>query len=728
MTSGRLESLALRSMRAMQALIGTLVVGAATNALFGSPAAPILAALQSDWFLPLASRELPLLALWAWLELRERDACARAEFDLFKRAEDLEPADLGFERVRPGAARDLARRPYHDAYVPRRASPVNGEELRDTRPIYTEDDLLSVLHRGGSLVLIGEPTAGKSRTLFELTRRMSGWTVVRPTATGGLSDAAWRLLDGRRMVLLLDDLNHLAAASFDLRSFREKLARRAARHCVAAACRGGSELHSVRNATASSLRRFWEDLEVQLELLAPTAQERHELAAQLRGEADYDAEAFPTLGSICMEDALRFMAERFLSLEGNERDVLRAIQLLMVAGVIPLTHKRVRRVAEALGGRNVAHLGDVLDRLAREAFLKTPALDPVVPEPAYFRPTASVVTYFPGRTHRADLAALEGLLAADEDLEGLHSLGCALHAEFHDHAAALRCFRAVAAGATDSLGAWARMNEGILLDQMAMTAEAISTYERLVAQFGDQADFTVKQVVAKTLLAHGNALVELLRPSEAIALYDEVVSRFGGAPELALREQVARAMFSKGLAFQTQGCLEDAIVAYENLVARFEGSTEPSLREPVARAMLNHGTAHARLGRNSDASSTFAGLVDAFGEDPELDIREKVAHAQLNHGMTLAGLLGSPRRGIEVLERLIERLGEPREASLRIVLARALLERGEICREMGDHAREVESSERVVALFGAAPEAELQEMVLGAKQRLDRSSSGSGAS
>ena len=112
---------------------------------------------------------------------------------------------------------------------------------RDDQNVFDDEDrLVHDLSQGRGFVLLGQPLDGKTRTLYEVVRQLTGYHVVRPiTDRPTPPDEAFALLQRQRVILLLEDLNSYAFRVSDLREFAGKLSRYAATWTVAATCRDG---------------------------------------------------------------------------------------------------------------------------------------------------------------------------------------------------------------------------------------------------------------------------------------------------------------------------------------------------------------------------------------------------------------------------------------------------------------------------------------------------------
>jgi hypothetical protein len=121
------------------------------------------------------------VALVAWRHQdREKLEAKRSAFLVFKAAQELQPEDLRFQRVEPGARLKPGFRPFHDKYIERlavsRVDPgrigVAGEAPK-SQTTWTERALVEELRAGRGVLLIGKPIEGKTRTMFEMVRALT---------------------------------------------------------------------------------------------------------------------------------------------------------------------------------------------------------------------------------------------------------------------------------------------------------------------------------------------------------------------------------------------------------------------------------------------------------------------------------------------------------------------------------------------------------------------------
>jgi len=422
-------------------------------------------------------------------EDEDRKSDLAKQFDFLKPCTQLLPQDLGFDIVAWDTSRDQLRRPFDAVYIPRRAVEADSPGAPNRSRKYVEDELVSFLRDGKGLVLLGQPTEGKTRTLYEIVRRLTDHLVVRPGKEFPTDDA-FALAQGRRVVMLVDDLNeHANPGSIDLRAFRTKLLDQCETLVVATTCRGGSELGVVAKNVDGSLARFYEDIPVKLRLVPVTADEKARLARDV-GVAwkPEDSNLFPTPGFITMKKAFDAQRTKFIAF-GRDRPelqaILRALKLLVSGGVLPVTHQRLGGVLRDVLRCELASLGPSLSILTTEHFLRPPPQqDPCQTEPAYL---LFAVDYqaASGGDARDDFPALQATLRASADAEGLFYLGNTLYgsASSGRHAEAIAAYDQALQFSPDFPEAL--NNKGNALSKLGRYAEAIDAYDRAIERRPD---------------------------------------------------------------------------------------------------------------------------------------------------------------------------------------------------------------------------------------------------
>ena len=304
-------------------------------------------------------------------------------------------------------------------------------------------------------------------------------------------------------------------------------------------------------------------------LLPQSSEEKARVAAGA-GKTDWDpgrADEYPTPGTIVMEDALRYMRGRFRDLPGEQQDLLRALQLLALGGVLPLTHQRIEAALSGVFGRAVSHLGDALAALGERAFIRPPyRQDPVVTDPAYL--TDPVLPSLDRATLVDQLTVLGEALKGPADAPGLALLGYSFAVTLDENAHALVALDASLALRPDDPATL--NNRGAALGKLDRTAEALAAYDASLALRHDD---------PATLTNRGAALGELDRTAEALAALDA---------SLALRPDDPTALHNRGVALAKLDRTAEALAAFDASLA---------LRPDDPTTLHSRGLALANLGR-----------------------------------------------------------------------------------------------------------------------------------
>lgn len=594
------------------------------------------------------------IAGWRWREQRKSQAVGTSrqaildaqrhreellgQFSICKRVEDFDPEDLGFERLTPGFASDIRRRPFFAIYLPRQIVPFEEVGFDVPRVAYPESKLRQDLEAGGDFVLLGPPTMGKSRTLFEIVSGLEDWMVVSPKLDSATpsSDVFDELFSGKKVVLVLDDLNDFADAIVDLGTFcGPNGLGKAQAFSVAATCRDGAELGAVKNAQGRTLRRFFDQIQLKLSFLPQTPEEKSRLAASA-GRAEWEpatADDYPTPGTIVMEDALVFMRQRYETLPGERRDTLRAIKLLTEAGVLPLHHERIAMTLKSVFRRSEFHLGDCLTGLADDGFLRRPGdQDPVLPESAYLEDV--VVRYADDRSVQEDFPALQDSLKVQEDAEGLALLGLTYGMTLANPAKALAAF---------DIALEIRSDDARFLINRAASLDAMGYHSEALLDIGAALRLDPENPIA--LLNQGAALGALGHHDEAVASLDAAIALSPNHPDILINRASALSSvgrFNKGLedantalklspdhpvALNVRGGILAQLGKYPEALADIDASLR--LRPNDPKANYNRALALQQLERYQDA-------LDAF--DASLAVNPAQFLAYFNRGLVLSSL------------------------------------------------------------------------------------------
>lgn len=697
--------------RALQFAAGVVLVGLLINLvsddlgawLRGHPVRLTMAAAISITLILLA---------WHVTRLAGRERL-QGEFDLYTTSEALEPEDVGFKTAVPGDAVSQPRRPYYATYIVRTAVPYADRHRDEPDVVYREDELVAMLVRGESLLLVGVPTEGKTRTLYELVKRTSGCVVVRPKRERSPSDEALALLAGKRVICLLDDINSYAGTPVDLHDFRRRIADCAASCVVAGATRDGPELDAVQLRT-TPLHQLYESIRQKLWLRRASDRDKQALSQAVRAGGNHAA---TTLGSICMSGAYDLMAARFDAFPDGVKDCHRAIQLLAAGGVEPFTHERIGEVVARVFQRSLgpAPLRDHLATMAAQGFLfSAPEVDPVRPEMAYVAGPAARRFYFADRVVDVDVPQLADALFALGDGSGLLDIATTFYLSGDKRAALTHNSLVEQLSEQHDVDARVRAhalyNSGVVLNELDRAEESIATYDALIARYGHALDAALLEPVSRAVFAKGATLSELGRSEEAIAAYDELIASKGHVTEAASRKSVAIALVIKGIAFGQLGRSEDAIAAYDVLIAREGQALETALREQVGKALINKGVMLGGLGRPEDEIAVYDELIARESNAPETTLRKLVARALVNKGIAL-DQLGNADDAIAAYDLLITRDHEAPETELRELVASALVSKSETLGRLGRFEHAIAVYDELIVRDGQALDAALCERV-----------------
>jgi tetratricopeptide (TPR) repeat protein len=499
---------------------------------------------------------------------------ARASFALLKGATEIRPEDFGFQVLKSGEQAGSRRRPFYPTYISRTAS------TKDSNKTYDEEGLVDQLKASKGFVLLSSPLSGKSRTLYEVAKRMQGYKLLSPMKSREVPEDRTfsMLLKGRQVILLLEDLNDYISSGTPLQEIASKLDRCGAQWTVASTCGDGPEMAVIKAAEGTALGRFYrEAIPLKLEFRPLTAEQKGELARSIGEEWDpRESDWHPTPGSITMEEPMTAMHQRFEhALTPEQQDTLRGLQLLASGGVQPFTHRRLRAVLEEhnLFERSGLHLQDCLNALAEQAFIRRPApQDPVYPEPAYLLDS---VTYTEGKTPRDDFTKLREVLAELRDHEGLVRLGVVFGFN-SDPGQALACFDLAITQKPEDPVAW--FNKGVSWVVMERYDEALESYDEALSRGYDNVE---------TWHNKGLTLSQLGRHQEAIEAYDRAST---------LQPDFSEAWHGKGVALIDLDRYEEALAALDQAL---------KLEPDHAEAWSNRGAALGELGRYQEALEAY---------------------------------------------------------------------------------------------------------------------------
>lgn len=621
-----------------------------------------------------------MLTWWAHRASQRR--ALENEFGLFKLSDQLCPEDLNFKTAKVGEyVVSGDRRPHYPTYIPRVAVP-HAQRLLDRQDIqFSERDLAAALAEGESVLLIGMPTEGKTRTLFEVVRSLSGFVVVRPRSESRPSESALALIANRNVICLFDDINAYASSPTQLIDFYRSVASRAARCAIAGACRNGPELDAVTSNRGSSLFQVYEVIRHRLALRAPTDDERSLLKTEMKDLGDAQA---TTLGSICLRGTYDLMWTRFDGLSDSTKEVHQAMQLLATANVEPLTHQRVRHTVAAVFGRSLeaAEVRDALGQLAANDFLlSSRSADPIVGEAAYLQGPESAKFYKEGTTPPTDdLEMLIEPLRALGDENALAQVAWTL-GEMERPESAVLCYRT-------------------LIEHCLGPTGSNHPVEVLFAMFNMAGQFSA-----------------LGQTDQEMRTYDEIEARYGADERKALQYVVGRALLNKGIRLRDMGNPAAALDCADLVLSRTQGLDMPILDSLVAKAMTERLRALIDLDRPDDEVRACDELVERFGSHADPEVLGSVGLGLLNNAIRLR-LLGRSEECIQRFDQIASLFADTSSVALRIRAAEALWGKGKRLEALGRDAEARAAYQEVLSRYGGATESELVEWVANAEARL----------
>lgn len=226
-----------------------------------------------------------------------------------------------------------------------------------------------------------------------------------------------------------------------------------------------------------------------------------------------------------------------------------------------------------------------------------------------------------------------------------------------------------------------------LSDDHLLTAATVQQGER---GFVTTHPFSVPQLhanFASYLLRKGRAMTNGPERESALLIFDDLITRFGDDTEPDIREIVADGMDGKARLLKNLGRAPEAVDTYDYLIARYEADESIGIRESVAIAF--HNKAIWSLGDPENAQEAAERALNCYkrlAEDTE-DFAEKLANAEAlinaipQLTLTYANNLRKDNKHTEAIataERLIDFCGDDPSPPLRILVAKAMLLKGNL--------------------------------------------------
>ena len=202
----------------------------------------------------------------------------------------------------------------------------------------------------------------------------------------------------------------------------------------------------------------------------------------------------------------------------------------------------------------------------------------------------------------------------------------------------------------------------------------------------------IRAEVARAMVRKGSMYARSGGPEAAVSVYDEVVERFGGIDGPEVQVQVAEALILKGQQLERLGDFDGSRAVFDQVVDRFADSDEPDLLVKVAKVLTNESISDAVLRSAQVSVARFDQVVERYCEGRYAG----------NHSATLVSLLyearfyralGNAEREIDVLEKIVERLGATDVPRDQTMAATALVEKGQLLARLGRHETALEACE-----------------------------------
>jgi tetratricopeptide (TPR) repeat protein len=588
---------------------------------------------------------------WAIFQRQHARSALKQEFALFTESIQLLPEHFNFAQTARGVSlRHLSQptlRPFVPGVYVSRVMEYFDSKKRALRPLaFNERDLRSLIAEGESILIVGQPTEGKSRTMYETLRGLDGYLVVSPPRGGNPSDKALELLRGRKVVCLVDDVNQSMLFDIDVVGFYNKVARSAGQTSLFASCRSGLELAALRRDMAKSpMQSLYEGLEYVLRLRPATEEEMDHLRQELGVSAN--RRTFPTLGAISMVESFDIMYRRFEALPVDVRAAMWGLQLLSAHGIEPIRRKTLNVVLNHVFGQPAPNnsLNEALGTLHENSFIRSSLHDEaVLPEPAYVAGPEAERYYCDGEKRPGDdRSSLRAALFAQS-----HAPDLLLMADWY----------------------WA---EGEHVD-------AFELWQEIFRAFRSNQDDSLKKCAAEAKIETGLAFVRLEMPNEAIVCFKTVFAEFGSDRSDLLHEPVARALYEEGLTLGEIDRLALAVDAFDRLLDAFSGYESPEIRAHCAMGQLNRGVAYGTAGNHKVALQDFDSVVSEYANDKSVKARKAVNRSRTNRAGAICELVGSEAAASEC-DALFLSLKDSADEGAREQAARALLLKAQFTRK-----------------------------------------------
>lgn len=141
--------------------------------------------------------------------------------------------------------------------------------------------------------------------------------------------------------------------------------------------------------------------------------------------------------------------------------------------------------------------------------------------------------------------------------------------------------------------------------------ETISLCDAVTARFGALPGF--RTTVAQALFVKARVLDELRQADDASVVYGQLIGLLRDAEDAPMREILAESLLAQGQAIADQGRHADAVAVFDELVTKFR--RHRALAPCVAQALVDKGASLRVLKRADEARAAFAAALDYAGDE-----------------------------------------------------------------------------------------------------------------
>ena len=209
-------------------------------------------------------------------------------------------------------------------------------------------------------------------------------------------------------------------------------------------------------------------------------------------------------------------------------------------------------------------------------------------------------------------------------------------------------------------------NKGKLLSENRRNAEAQAQFDALITRFAGYQPAEMQ--VAYAYLGRMLLQSERGEAKPALATADELLKRFSASANPSVRETVAKTLLAKSSIYAAQGQYKQAAVTNRLVIQRYSADNTPASRLLVAQAYADQIIFQARLQRIKNALSTFDEAL-AFMNDAA-DMQQYRAFAYFNRGVAYRAV-DDYQSSLQAYDQMLAQFADSQQASIRNLLASA---------------------------------------------------------